>query len=485
MSLRISCFVILALMGLVLVSDCIAQSPQLRAVLQPDSYIQRRDQALNEIGDWSVLENSKAPVIGVRITNRTSGMVADQLGMNVGDVLVAVDQEVIWGGSTKLNGIRSQQLQFYLTAANEIRTVSVQTEKLGVSYELYWRPELAFLRGRQRSEAFDRDFLVAAIMRGKDSDLAETALKRSLEAGYRPDELSHQLALEIALLQNRPEVAQHFADVLAEQFERDSTIHPILILRAALANGNFALARRVLEFQGRMYRRQVDLAAYSKAEEWATRVHLDESSQEEVIEHKLQAMLPIDLSSTMKGASFHSIKTGLPPLLREGMSILRAEAGEVNYLLFQPPAPVLSFDTSISMRMADFAVDESGATSSSIKYSIWSSQVPEDLRPAALQAPQLVQIHFSNSSSFEVQFANMRTDVQIFDSSLTSDSSEKRNVRFLRLGSRLAVYLNGHRILLAPAADTIVPLAIEARLSGMQVELSDMKFRELVELAPE
>ncbi|SFJ41753.1 hypothetical protein [Planctomicrobium piriforme] len=457
------------------------EAPGFRDLLPAGEFQTRLQAALKEIGNPGKLADSRAPVIGLQIAERYAGGAAEQLDIQPGDVVFRVDSEIVWGGSWKLTGKKRQKLQIYSQRENQVRTEFVSADRLGVDTRYFWRPELAFLRGKQRSKGYDEAMIVAAVFRGRDPDLAESCLAQAVKQGYAPDNLSHQLGLEIALIHNHPEVASQFADLLAPQFETDPTIHPVLILRSALANGQFELAYRVLKHQDRHQDEELDPVSYLAAAEWQRRIVAAQPVPPKSPASLAQEMTVDDLESKLQGAAYHSIKTHIPALLRgDGILLKSQTGGDVHYALLQSPQPCLNFDitTHLRIRADDLAV--ASAEINSARVSLWASHRPDDLNTNAGFDYILAGIEFQSFHKFGLQFGNFSNRIWLFDSSLQETTGSVHKVRFIRVGPQIEVFLNGHRVLLAPAAEEIKPMDIEFRVSGMTLEVPRVEFKELI-----
>ena len=90
-----------------------------------------------------------------------------------------------------------------------IRELTVPSD-LSFAFSIYRRPDLAYLRSKDRSQKWDRDTFIALAAGPTDPKLGETAWHRALAEGSPRNRLCLASGAELALAQRRPEAALDF-----------------------------------------------------------------------------------------------------------------------------------------------------------------------------------------------------------------------------------------------------------------------------------
>ncbi len=157
--------------------------PAPRTVLAEEAFAPRFAAALKEL-DLAALEKSREPDRAVRVVGVTRGGTADRLGIVFGDLILEVDGTPVTT-PRQFNALRKKepQLLAWQTAAGTRKEGDIQPGKIGIRSVSYDRPELRYLRGKNRNARWDREMVVALARYGRDPDLAETCLARAAAAG--------------------------------------------------------------------------------------------------------------------------------------------------------------------------------------------------------------------------------------------------------------------------------------------------------------
>lgn len=457
-----------------LVRSIPSQRPPLRELLMGEQYETRYAAAVKKLGDWSKWSDSQAPVLGMRLNGVFPGGQVQGV-VEPGDVLTHFDGKLLWGDSIPVDE-QPHELKYYSAAANALRTMRLQPGKLGVEPLLSWRPELLYLRSKNRDPAWDELMLVGIMNRGVDPDLAETVLARAVRAGHPQDEVTDQIAAEIALMQNRPAVASEFAWFAEQALDPQSdAVSRLLLFRVAIANYHLEDALRLVEHQAEMLE-ELHPAALKQL----IALHKSRPEGERALpppSERAHAMYADPLIPRLMGSDRPAAVTGIP-LLRKGEPLkLDAPTAYTQTYLFEPAeaTPNLDFTTEFSgtpdgtalnvqLRWLYVALHAQGATTESSD---------------PLYRDEMVKLAISEFGDVQLLFGNTQDQFTFIDPSASGLSGESHRLRVVRVGGQVEVFLNGHRIYYGPVPDDAPQVQFEFTVNGSK---SQVKFLEAVEL---
>ena len=458
-----------------------AERPELRAVVPAEEFGQRLAAALERIGDWREWEESRAPAIGRRIAGIfPNGQVAGVV--EAGDVFFRLDGQVLWGdGVPAAETSERRLLEYYSASENRMKSMRVDAGKFGVAFARYWRPELLYLQGEHRDPAWDELVIAAVTSRGTDPDLAETALARAVAAGLPRNDWTAQVAAEIALMQNRPEVAADFASFADEALQADAGgADPILFFRIALANYHLYDALKIVQMNPALFdelhpagiQRLIDL-------------HTARPEAERMLPPPTvlaEAMYRDDLTPKLLGLEKYPIEQRIPRIRRgEEVTFEASTAHFVRWSLVSPE-PTPHFDVTYS-----FAVDPDG--SSLNVYLRWfalrllHNSPWDDENSDPLYHPNHFLLAVDQMASVQFQFGNTHTRFEFGDPTMPGLNGETQTARIVRVGGQAEVLLNGHRIYYGPVPTDVPAARLEFDATGTSVRLRDLRWTELIERA--
>lgn len=422
-------------------------------------------------GGISGLEQSKLPAIGQLIVEVIPQGPADQLNIQAGDVISKINDEIPWGGNFNLSGDRRSAIQRFVAMENRLQTEFVQADRLRVTVKPVWHPEQTYLRGQQRSAQYDQWMVAAALARGSHPELAESAICQALQDGYKPDTLTDQLGLEIALLQNRFDVAKQFGKRLESKYQDDETIHPLLLIKLGLATGDLGLVAKVMEFQERFPEDgnspPVVMAMLAKM------LNENQGAGEEVSYDKVaNEMYRDDVTHRLRPArpltypKLYSQVTGEPPF------VLEAPTAKVHFIPLQSSLPMPNFEIN-----AEFEYE---AVDQNVSDYLKLIQIETLAAPNATRFDSIASIGLAPRGGILLNFGNAPTELQLFDATLAQDGKQKVKVKIRRLKDVVEIYLNEHRILLAPAHDGFEDVAINLKAVGIRARFESWSVVELI-----
>jgi hypothetical protein len=136
--------------------------------------------------DLAELERSGMPAAGLEVIKTVPGSQAKTLGIMNGDIIVALGDRhprfhQDFNDSRTTNGPDTLEIW---NPGQGTHSVVVQSGKIGVTMKAVWHPEAGFLRSTQRSAAWDREVVAAALSFRSDPELALAALAQAKAHGY-------------------------------------------------------------------------------------------------------------------------------------------------------------------------------------------------------------------------------------------------------------------------------------------------------------
>lgn len=454
----------------------IAQSkpsrPDFLAFVPEIEFEARLTEVMRNAGGIKTLEQSNIPEIGQIITQVLPDGTAEQIGMKAGDVIAKINGEAPWGGSLKLFDNKRSAVEYYAALTNKRQTKFVQSDRLKIVCEPIWHPEQTFLRGKQRSDKYDQFMVAAALTLGTDPEFAETALQRSIQNGYVPDSLSDQLGLDIALIQNRMGDAQQFSRQLESKFEEDETINPLLLIKVGFATGNFQLVAKVMEHQQR-YASQSDSS--SEAMTWLagrmpTENEIDETTA--VYDEVASKMYRDDVTHRLRPARELFYPDLYPIVTKESAFKLEAPTASHEFVYLKSSLPMPSFEMSTKVKFEP--------NDKQVSTYLKLVQIEALSEPGAARFDKIASVSISPSGLVTLKFANAPTSIGFFDSSISLSVEKEATVKIRRVLDVIEVFINDHRVLLAPAHQGFEDVTFSLRAIGMKANFQDWTVVELI-----
>lgn len=441
------------------------ERPPLRELLTGDEFVARFDAARERLGDWSSWESSRAPVIGMRVAGVfVRSPLRDRV--QTGDVFIRVNDQLLWGDSTPFSD-EQRELQFYSSARNAIETTTVPAGKYGVQLVPDWRPELLYLRSEHRGPKWDELMLAAIHSRGFDPELAETALARAVAAGHPRDSLTAQIGAEIALMQNRPQVASDFAWFAEQAFEPDSdAVHPMLLLRVALANYHLSEALGLVQSAAGVLGDLHPAALQRLIDLHQSRPEAQRAVPPPSVLTEGRYRDP--LLPRLIGSDRLSAVRYLPRFVNGEALQMVAETAHYLTWTFETVDSAPDFDVRL-----EFSATADGTQLN--EYLRWfylkanAVQHPLTAEIDPLYRQEAAMIAVSEMGDVRLLFGNTQAELHLIDPSVDGLTGRSYSTRILRAGGQMEIYLNGHRIYFGPATEDSPPVQFQFNVTGCTV----------------
>lgn len=221
--------------------------PAFKSRLADADYQARLTAAAPQISEATTMAATPRPAVGLTIKYVAEGSPADDLGMSPGDLAGRINGAAIW--TTTTFGLEPRRsLEFFSAPSQKMKTIRLPAGKIGVATIEYWRPEWDYLRSKAARADWNSDAVLGVMMASIDPDLAETAWSAAFAKGYVPDAYSAAAGLRIAMARSDADLAAACADYLGSlDGKQTAHVHPVVLYRAALANGRLSEMQRVLE----------------------------------------------------------------------------------------------------------------------------------------------------------------------------------------------------------------------------------------------
>ena len=214
--------------------------------LDDDAYTAAADRARPEVeAHVQRADAADRPIRGTVLVGVDEGTPADAAGMKVGDLITRVDGQPVTSMASLIQLLAASlgQRMAWVDAAGEEHEHSFGPGRLGIEFTDHQDRLAWYVRQADRDGPWDHDLTLALhLLTGEPTDpasldLAETALAHAVAAGYPADALIHSLAAEFALYRNRPADADALlALVPDEPLDHPEGPMPFVRWRSASAN---------------------------------------------------------------------------------------------------------------------------------------------------------------------------------------------------------------------------------------------------------
>lgn len=460
------------------------QAPTFREVLKEADYKNQFDKAASQI-DIPSLEKSKSPVSGQRILRINPGSQAVQLGLHAGEIVTMLDGQQVWIGMLRRDD--AGQTLTVVDKHGEARDVQIQPGLIGLYTHFEWRPELAYLRSKQRDPRWDKSVLVGITTRATNPDLAETALHHAVEAGLSPGRLIAGVGAEIALEQGRNDAALDFVWSALVQHADDPLLQldPMILYRVAAANYKLDVAAGILDdYKGAWPAHADVLRSMAKAHRARP-----EAQRCQPPPSRLAAnMRRFNLDRRFKPANEMASQSYREQLIQPTPFTLGAPSGHYIFLMYKPEPAVRDVEAvlKLTLRTTDkdtpeFAKILEVGLIDGVQQNEESSFLdgPSDRAELllGLSSPELgptgetIAVHHSGIPGIQFSFE---------DPLVKFDGTQVIELRMVRVGGAGEIFVNGRRILYAPIDLKNADLGFMFKIVGMTADIKQLQINELL-----
>jgi hypothetical protein len=414
---------------------------------------------------------TKLPDHGLKISGVFGPGALEAQGVTLNDVIAAVDGEELWGrySSSREKPIRAR---IYSVKQDRFRELQV-TSDLGLPFSINRRPDLAFLRSKNRNAAWDADTFVGLVAAPSGSKLAETAWHRALSAGFPRNRICLASGAQLALAQGRPETALDFW-YEAEHGGGSEPLDPLLGYRVMIANYKLEQARDLARKHAKL------CPNIAEGLETLVALHRARSPEERARPApgvQARDMHRRDARADLIGLSPNAEDTFLELLTKRDVYQTSPASDHFTLIALQLAQGLGDFELRLvfsmaptDKRRADFVklarLDLSG---------VRKTDDPEDA-----EATLIGHVELEVPSGFSLRTCEPGDLLYFPDPLVVADGKGKNEIRFLRVGGQLEVFVNERRVVYQPVLHDAMLQKISFQVVGASIEVSDFTLDELI-----
>ncbi len=452
--------------------------PEFRKLLNDEEYQRRFQAVLQGLGDLDALANSEVPAQGVEVTAVTQESQADEAGIKPGDVVVKFDDDMVWVKDMLPRSDQSQTMEYYSQGDRALRSMPLDSGRIGIQVMPYWRPEVLYLHEAGRDKRWEQQVVVGLTTLLSDPELAETAWSHAIDAGYPQDHRSALAGAVLALGQGRTEIAGRFFD-LARQGGIDSTLwyHPTIIYRLAIASGQLTEAMRVAEkYRGAFGVVPELLQLLIDASQPAT----GQPSKQTPLSQHSEGMYRDNLLSRSRGRNLNSTSLFLPAVQREGMITLSAPTAHFKILHFGISEPIDSFDLQMqfTVKVHD---DKTSRFSKQFAVTVIDNDAAARSNESLVYDEILLQAVIDEHSYLSLQHSNLPLNFDYYDPRFEFSDKQTHELRMIRVRDRAEILIDGNHVLDVPVYVDPIQLSFHLKVVGVDAEILSLSVDELIE----
>lgn len=467
------------------------EHPAFKSRLADADYQARLAAAAAQIGEATSMAATARPAVGLTIKHVAEGSPADDLGMSPGDLAGRINGAPLW--TTTTFGLEPRRsLEFFSAPSQKMKTIRLPAGKIGVATIEYWRPEWDYLRSKTARADWNSDAVLGVMMASIDPDLAETAWAAAFAKGYVPDAYSAAAGLQIAMARSDADLAAACADYLGRlDAKQTAHVHPVVLYRAALANGRLSEMQRVIEKHPGII--PVDPLEIQHLIELQNQP-AKPAATASLVETAAAQYVRIDQLPGATGHWHNDLRFSLPALQRKEALTLRAEPGRWDAVFVTPPEPTPNVDISFNFTWSPIN-EAQGEFHSNVEVALVDNSSAEyGLGNIGDQRPALMAFSITQSSDatneYGVQGYETRARLLHYPSHVPFQyvepwikwgSDAKYEIRILKIGGRGELFVNGRRQMSIPLDPHLKQIGLRVANSASEMVIHDVRFDELVE----
>jgi hypothetical protein len=444
---------------------------QFRKLLPEAEYARLSTPLVSRLAQVAKEAATRIPDHGLKISGVFAPGALEAQGVTLSDVIVAVDGEELWGRYSPSDETPIQA-RIYSAKQNRLREIRVATD-LAFAFSIYRRPELTYLRSKDRNSRWDADAFVGLVAAATDPRLAETAWHRALAAGAPRNRLCLASGAQLALAQGRSEAAADFW-YEAEHSGGSEYLDPLLGYRVMIANYKLEQARDLARKHAKLLPDVADgletLVALHRARSQEERGKPAPSVQARARYHR-------DARKDLIGLSPGAEDTFLASLTKSDVYHTNPASDHYSVVNLQLAHGLRDFELRLALTMAP--TDNRRADFVKLaRLDLTGVRTSDDSDRAE---PALIgHVELEVPSGFSLRNCEPGDDIYFPDPKIVTDGRERNSVRFLRIGDQLEVLINERRVLYQPILADVVLQSIEFQLVGVSVDVSEFTLDELI-----
>jgi len=448
-----------------------ASKAQFRKLLSDADYQRLSSPVVSRLAQGLKEAATKLPDHGLKISGVLAPGALEAQGVTLNDVITAVDGEELWGRYSQSNE-RPIRARIYSARQNRFRELQVTTH-LGFGFSIHRRPDLAYLRSKDRNSAWDGDTFVGLVAASSGPKLAETAWHRALATGSPRNRLCLASGAQLALAQGRPEAALDFW-YEAEHNGGSEPLDPLLGYRVMIANYKLEQARDLARKHPKLLPNIADgletLVALHRARSPQERAAPAPSVQARGMHHR-------DARGDLIGLSPTAEDTFLELLTKRDVFHTSVSSDHFAVIDLQLAQGLGDFEFGLALTLAP--TDKRRADFVKLARLDLSGVRKSDDRDHA-EATPVGHVELEVPYGFSLRNCEPGDDVYFQDLLVVADGKERNAIRFLRVGGQLEVFVNERRVLYQPTLSDVMLQNIHFQVVGASIDVSEFTLDELI-----
>ncbi len=448
-----------------------ASKPQFRKLLSDADYerlstpiVGRIPQALKEAA-------TKLPDHGLKISGVLAPGALEAQGVTVNDVIAAVDGEELWGRFSPPQE-KSLRVRIYSARQDRFRELQVATD-LGFAFSIHRRPDLSYLRSKDRNSKWDGDAFVGLVAAASDPKLAETAWHRALAAGSPRNRLCLASGAQLALAQGRPETALDFW-YEAEHNGGAEPLDPLQAYRVMIANHKLEQARDLARKHPKL------LPNIADGLETLVALHRARAPEERAArapDLTAPGMYHRDARRDLIGLSPTAEDTFLELLTKRDVFHTSPASDHFTLISFQLAQGLGDFELCLALTMAPTDKRRAGF----VKLArLDLSGVRKTDEPDQAEATLIGHVELEVPAGFSLRNCEPGDEVYFPDPLVAADGKDRNAIRFVRVGAQLEVFVNERRVLYQPILSEVMLQKIQFQVVGATIDVNEFTLDELI-----
>jgi hypothetical protein len=448
-----------------------ASKPHFRKLLSDADYQRLSTPIMARVPQAMKEAATKLPDHGLKISGVFAPGALESQGVTLNDVITAVDGEELWGRYSQSEE-KPIRVRVYSARQNRFRELQVTTD-LGFAFSIDRRPDLAYLRSKDRNSRWDRDTFVGLVTASSDPNLAETAWHRALAAGSPRSRLCLASGAQLALAQGRLEAALDFW-YEAEHYGGSEPLDPLLGYRVMIANHKLEQARDLARKHSKLLPNIADGLAALVA------LHRARTPQQRAMPApsvQARGMYRRDARRDLIGLSPTAEDTFLERLMKRDMFHASPSSDHFVVINFQLARGLGDFELGLALTIAPSDKLRAGFVKLA-RLDLSGVRKTDGLERT--ESTLIGHVELEVPSGFSLRTCEPGDDVYFLDPRVVADGKKRNAIRFSRVGGQLEVFVNERRVVYQPILPDVQLQTIQFQVVGASIDVSEFTLDELI-----
>jgi hypothetical protein len=415
---------------------------------------------------------TRLPDHGLKLSGVFAPGALEAEGVTPNDVIAKVDGVELWGRHSRPDDDDPVRVQVYSAGQDRLREIKVATG-LDHAFSIHRRPDLPYLRGKDRKAAWDADAIVGLVAASSAPDLAETAWQRALAAGFPRNRPCLASGALLALEQGRPETALDFW-YEAEHNGGTEPLDPLLGYRVLIANFKLEPARDLARRHPKLFPDVAEglesLAALHRAQTPGERSEPPPSAQARG-RHRRDARGDLIGLSPLAEGSF------LPRLTNRDVFRNAVPSDHYGLVALQAPQRLGDFELRLGMTLAPTDARRAGFVKLA-RLTLAGARIGGD--PDRPEAGLIGHVELEVPSGYMLRHCEPGAEIAFPDPMVAADGKTRNAVRIVRVGGQVEIFLNERRVVYQPIPRDLKLQDIRFQIVGLSADVDEFALEELI-----